>query len=370
MKAFAMFTLLAFAATAFAQDEAPEPSLKPGGDVKLDAIIAAEWIQGSAPEAWEKDKVYVIECWATWCGPCVTAIPHVNGLHGKYSKKGLRVIGMNVWEEGKEKVTHFVKQQAERMTYPVAYTGPDSAFESDWLKAAAVRGIPNAFVVKNGKLLFATHPMQLKDDAIEALLEGGEAEKKIVAGIIEKTETGKKTSSLLNAFREAKRAGDHEAMTAAIEELERLDPEASFLTQMKLDRAVAKEDWEGAKALIDEIAKGPGADQILGSLAFRCDRDPESMPDEMKKTIATRLAEAVAGKEVNPTMLVVLSRLQWTTGDREAALATAKSAAEKPGDLPPEPFKRFHESVEAGEPAPASKVFGWLREKMMGQQQR
>jgi len=370
MKAFATFTLFTLVSAALAQDEAPRPALKPGDDVKPDAIIAADWIQGSAPEAWEEDKVYVIECWATWCGPCIAAIPHLNGLHGKYSEKGLRVVGMNVWEEGREKVATFVKQQAGKMSYPVAYTGPDSAFERDWLKAAAVRGIPNAFVVKNGKLLFATHPMQLKDGVIEGLLAGGKTGEETVAGILGKKETDTRTSSLLNAFREAKRAGDHEAMTAAIEDLKKLDPGASFLTQMKLDRAVASEDWEGAGALIDEIANTPGADQILGSLAFLCDRNPESMPDEVKKTIAARLADAVNGSEVNATLLVVLSRLQWTTGDKDAALATAKSAAANPGDLPPEPFKRFQESVEAGEPAAASKVFGWLREKMMGQQKR
>ena len=50
--------------------------------------------------------------------------------------------------------------------YPVAYTGPDSAFEKDWLKAGGVRGIPHAFVVKNGKLLFTTHPKQLTDQLV------------------------------------------------------------------------------------------------------------------------------------------------------------------------------------------------------------
>lgn len=374
MKALAAFTLLAMAGAAFAQEEATEPSpkpgLKPGSGVKLGAIAAAEWIQGTAPEAWEKDKVYVIDCWATWCGPCTVAIPHLNGLHAKYSEKGLRVLAMNVWEDDKGKVVAFLKKRAAAMSYPVAYTGLGSAFESDWLKAAAINRIPNAFVVKNGKLLVVTHPMRLEAEVVEALLEGGEAETKAVENILDQAEAGKRTSSLLNAFRTALRKGDQEAMASAIADLEKLDPEAPYLSQMRLDHAIAKKDWESSKALIDEFAKTPAAAQVLNSIALRCDNDPDSMPDELKQIVASRLAEAVDGKQTSATLLVVLARLQWTTGDKEAALATAKTAADNPGDLPPGPFQRFHQSVEAGEPVETRKVFGWLQEKMAGQQKR
>ena len=29
------------------------------------------WIQGTPVKEWEKDKVYIFEFWATWCGPCL-----------------------------------------------------------------------------------------------------------------------------------------------------------------------------------------------------------------------------------------------------------------------------------------------------------
>src|SRR6478735_4808346 len=70
---------LALALPAFAQ--------RVGDPVTPDALGKAEWIQGSAPTAWEPGKLYLIECWATWCGPCVAAIPHVNELHRKYADK-------------------------------------------------------------------------------------------------------------------------------------------------------------------------------------------------------------------------------------------------------------------------------------------
>ena len=175
---------------------APEPTLKPGSEVKLEAVTAAKWLQGAAPQAFEPGKVYLFECWATWCGPCLAAIPHVNELHKKYFDQGLRVFGMNVWEDGEDKVATFVKAKGDGMSYPVAYAGKGSAFESDWLKPAGVRSIPHAFIVKDGKLVFTTHPSQLTDSVIEALLSGDEGVRKASAEINAAKEAARKNRGL------------------------------------------------------------------------------------------------------------------------------------------------------------------------------
>ena len=73
--------------SAFAQPAAPQPTLKPGSELSLEPLAAAKWIQGEAPKSFESGKIYMFECWATWCGPCIAAIPHVNALHKKYYDK-------------------------------------------------------------------------------------------------------------------------------------------------------------------------------------------------------------------------------------------------------------------------------------------
>jgi len=143
MKKIRASLFLAASLPAFAQ--------KPGDSVTPDALSKLEWVQGAAPTAWEPGKVYILECWATWCGPCVAAIPHVDELFDKYQEKGLRVIGVNVREDGKDKVEAFVKNKGDGMSYPVAYTGKGGVFETEWLKPADVSGIPHPRAAARGK---------------------------------------------------------------------------------------------------------------------------------------------------------------------------------------------------------------------------
>ena len=57
-----------------------------------------------------KEEVWVVDFWASWCRPCIEAIPHVKELQQKYSAKGVRFISIS-WDESdakwKEALTRF-----------------------------------------------------------------------------------------------------------------------------------------------------------------------------------------------------------------------------------------------------------------------
>lgn len=58
----------------------------------------SKWLQGAKPiTAIDPNKTYVIEFWATWCGPCIAAMPHLSELSKKYAGK-IEFIGCDVWE--------------------------------------------------------------------------------------------------------------------------------------------------------------------------------------------------------------------------------------------------------------------------------
>ena len=41
-----------------------------------------------------KGKVVLIDCWGTWCGPCVASLPKLKALYEEYHEQGLEIIGV------------------------------------------------------------------------------------------------------------------------------------------------------------------------------------------------------------------------------------------------------------------------------------
>jgi len=79
----------------------------------------AMWLDGSKFElSGKRDKVVLLNVWATWCGPCRFEIPELQAIHDRYAAKGFEVIGVSVDESGVESVRQFVDEQ--KMRYPVA----------------------------------------------------------------------------------------------------------------------------------------------------------------------------------------------------------------------------------------------------------
>ncbi len=136
------------------------------------AIQVAEWVQGKPVAKFEPGQTYVVEFWATWCGPCKVAIPHLNELSKQYAGK-VQFIGVSVWEnidaDEPYRVPKFVQEMGDKMTYTVAADRvkpsakdgeDDGSMAVSWMKAAGQTGIPTAFIVDgSGRIAWIGHPM-------------------------------------------------------------------------------------------------------------------------------------------------------------------------------------------------------------------
>lgn len=206
------------------------PSLKVGDPAPVFKV--GRWVKGGPLQALKKGEVYVVECWATWCGPCKAAMPHLTELAHAYKGK-VTVIGVDVLENGDPKtidakVDALVKAMGDKMDYLVCRDSADKHMEKNWLKASGTGGIPHSIIVdREGRIAYLGHPMGL-DEVLS----------KVVAGTHDMKAAGAADDA---------RKKERMAFVAAWEEV-----------RPAIEKAVVDKDWAQVLTLVDQAeAKHP-----------------------------------------------------------------------------------------------------------------
>lgn len=142
----------------------PEPLAKmPVVGTVPPELVAEDWLNTDGPLTLAdlRGEVVVVEFWATWCGPCVAGIPHLNELHEKHEQDGLRIVSFT--DQARSHVEAFM--QKTLMNYALG-TG------SSLSRRYGVTGIPHAFIVgRDGKLRWHGHPsLSAFDKQLESAL--------------------------------------------------------------------------------------------------------------------------------------------------------------------------------------------------------
>ena len=316
-------------------------------------LQVGKWVQGEAVSGFEKDKAYIVEFWATWCGPCRTTIPHLNEIHKKFKDKGLVVIGQDVWEQDESEVPKFVKQMGEKMSYRVALDDKNGSAKGKmaetWMEAAGQNGIPSAFVVdKNAQIVWIGHPMSLKEKFLEEVLAGKVDAKKAAEDYAKEQENSEKVNTAFRDFRKAAEAKEWDKAEARLGEMETLlsEDDRGGIDMWRLRLSFMKEDMKGAEA----VAKRMGERQ----------QDDANYQNELAWAIATQkgaskellaIAEKSAAKanELNKgsdaAVLDTVARVQFVKGEKQAAITTQEKAVKAAGDE--RMRKHFEKTLEA-----------------------
>jgi thiol-disulfide isomerase/thioredoxin len=136
------------------------------------SLTIREWLKGQPVDlaAGKGKNIFVLEFWATWCGPCRANIPHLTELQRKYKDKGVVVMGITA--EDSEVVKPFVNQMGDKMDYTIAVDDRVTTTR-DYMQAFGAEGIPYAAVIdKNGIIAWHGHPANGMDAVIERLVTG------------------------------------------------------------------------------------------------------------------------------------------------------------------------------------------------------
>ena len=114
----------------------------------------------------------LLDFWATWCKPCVKAMPKLQEIYETYKDRGLTVVGVNEdGPRGQSKVKPFLR--ARKFTFPIALDSHGSV-----MKRMRATAYPTTVLIDmDGEIVFrhagfAKGDEKVLIEAIEAVLTG------------------------------------------------------------------------------------------------------------------------------------------------------------------------------------------------------
>ena len=145
---------------------APPPKIRIGDKAPPLTIEHILQAPSSAVATWEafQGQVVVLEFWATWCGPCISAMPHLNELAAKYKDRPVRFI--SVTDEPLQVIEGFLTNRTI-----AGWVGIDK--DKSTVKAFGLKVRPSTFLISgSGVILAIVNPNWLTEEMIDNALAG------------------------------------------------------------------------------------------------------------------------------------------------------------------------------------------------------
>ncbi|RYG36135.1 redoxin domain-containing protein [bacterium] len=315
--------LFALAAVSSIAGAAETKKLAPGAPAP--ELSIKKWLKGTPIKALAKNKTYVIEFWATWCGPCVAAMPHLSELAKK--NKDVTFLGVGIWEQDKGgNLKKFVDGMGGKMAYNVGYSGHQDGMAATWMEPFSQNGIPASFVVKNGKVMWIGHPMDLEKPLAQIKagkfdLKGFQAKFKAQAQEEQVRQEGYRA---VLAARKLFDAGKRDEAKAALTKAEAAYPKSASLIDGARFDWLAVEDVTAWEAKAEEYAASKDSEKIERVSSFAM----SNIDTPGRKELALKaIAIAVKGSEGREFFtLFYASMIYEKSGDAQLGLDATKKA--------------------------------------------
>jgi thiol-disulfide isomerase/thioredoxin len=137
-------------------------------------LAADRWLRGEPVPAFAPGQAYVVEFWATWCGPCLAAMGHLDEIAKKFRKDGLTVVAVTITDDHGNSgfaIDKFLNGRGKDLDFTFALCEkPD--IKKAYLAASGNTSLPATFVVdRAGAVAYIGHPSDL-DEIIPKVLNG------------------------------------------------------------------------------------------------------------------------------------------------------------------------------------------------------
>ncbi|MEJ2884595.1 TlpA family protein disulfide reductase [Pedobacter sp. GR22-6] len=323
------------------------------------ALRYSKWIQGTPVTSLTGDKIYVLEFWATWCKPCIEAMPHLSDLAEKYADR-MKVIGVNVfertsgqtYESSLPSVETFLKQNADKMRFDVIADNNAREMSNNWLQKAHVVGIPATIIVKENQVLWIGHPAFLDKVLIEIFENKYDLKRRkqeYEEGMLSSMRVRGIYDTNMKKIDDALAKKDYKASILAADEAIKSDTSAAFQYRLKkLQVLLVQADKKAVEIMLKETAK---YDQSQGLALAGYISHQDNLPREYALTAIEIIDKS---KTANAYYLDLMATMQSKLGDYKGALGTQQRALEamkqnelkSPGKIKPETFAEFENKIQ------------------------
>jgi thiol-disulfide isomerase/thioredoxin len=318
----------------------------------------------------EADKVYVIEFWATWCGPCIGSMPHLAEIQKKFADQGVQIISIS--DEDLETVEKFLEKDVrgeEDQTYGELTsdysltTDPDGSVYDDYFKAAGLSGIPSAFIVgKTGLVEWIGHPMEMDKPLSQVVKDEWDRDAFLVELKKEQEieRVMRKLSKSMRVVQTKLRSGDSEAALELLDELIANEEYESAAPKLKSFRQQMVILYVGGEAAVTELKALGEANkndpELLNQIAWSVyESQLENGVDESVLNAAIEVAElAVQGAPENGSVLDTLAHLLHASGNLDRAIEVQQEAVKHAGQMIGE-IQPFLDELNAEKNSPQEK---------------
>jgi thiol-disulfide isomerase/thioredoxin len=320
------------------------------------ALEVSKWAKGDKIDKLEKDRTYVVEFWATWCGPCKVSIPHLTQLQKTH--KDIKFIGVACWEQDQEKVGPFVESMGEKMDYSVALDdvpkgqdGNNGKMAKSWMTASGSNGIPTAFIVKGGKIAWIGHPMSMDQPLEKAASPNFDMAKAVSEYREEKAKQGKMQAFIQKFMALGRTATVKDRVALMDKALEETPGLESLIGPQKYIFLLQAKD-KAASAYGTKLVEGAIKDEseLLNQIAW-VNLDPDSTLADTDRDFKLALKAAKRADELtkgeNGAILDTLALAYFKTGEPKKALEAQEKAVKLMPDADPSMKDRLEQYRKA-----------------------